>query len=143
MIMIINVYDVYDLYDLYDLYDDKCHLCNSSQKDLPASCMWCIVLGNSFLGRRFSEGVIIIINMMKRTPKHNSPKHNFSSWGALGMRYCMLRIQAWPDECNYSIKQAASKTPAKRTRIEPEDVKLQKSMREWLFFIHPFDPFPP
>ena len=77
--------------------------------------MWCIVLGNSFLGRRFSEGVIIIINMMKRTPKHNSPKHNFSSWGALGMRYCMLRIQAWPDECNYSIKQAASKTPAKRT----------------------------
>ena len=99
--------------------------------------MWCIVLGNSFLGRRFSEGVIIIINMMKRTPKHN-----FSSWGALGMRYCMLRIQAWPDECNYSIKQAASKTPAKRTRIEPEDVKLQKSMREWLFLIHPFDPFP-
>jgi len=56
--------------------------------------MWCIVLGNSFLGRRFSEGVIIIINMMKRTPKHN-----FSFWGALGMRYCVLRIQAWPDEC--------------------------------------------
>ncbi len=65
--------------------------------------------GNSSLGLRFSEGVIIINNMMKRTPKHN-----FSFWGALGMRYCMLRIQAWPDECNYSIKQAATKTPAKK-----------------------------
>ena len=50
---------------------------------------------NSFLGRRFSEGVIIIINMMMTTPKHN-----LSFWGAPKMRYCVLRIQAWPDGCH-------------------------------------------
>merc|ERR1712010_248096 len=90
---------------------------------------------NSFLGRRFSEGVIIIINMMMTTPKHN-----LSFWGAPKMRYCVLRIQAWPDGCHLcgekqtlsplicvfvcrariaanipSKRQQASKTPAHRT----------------------------
>jgi len=103
--------------------------------------MWCIVLGNSFLGRRFSEGVIIIINMMKRTPKHNSPKHNFSSWGALGMRYCMLRIQAWPDECNYSIKQAASKTPAKKNQNRTRRCETTKLYERMAISHPPFRPF--
>ena len=80
------------------------------------------------------------------------------------MRYCVLRTKAWPDwyhlfgekqtpfpficvsvckgeiSCKYSIQEAASKTPAYRTRTEPEDVKLKSYMR-WLFLIHPLGPF--
>ena len=80
------------------------------------------------------------------------------------MGYCVLRTKAWPDwyhlfgekqtpfpficvsvckgeiSCKYSIQEAASKTPAYRTRTEPEDVKLKSYMR-WLFLIHPLGPF--
>ena len=95
-----------------------------------------------------------------------TPKHNFSFWGALGMRYCVFEDSSvarwmpfvWRENKHslhpfvyLSVKaRPAAIIPSKKQQArhlltEPDwtrrDVKLKTYMRDWLFLIHPLGLF--
>ena len=96
-----------------------------------------------------------------------TPKHNFSFWGALRMRYCVFEDSSvarwmpfvWRENKHslhpfvyLSVKaRPAAIIPSKKQQArhlltEPDwtrkDVKLKTYMRDWLFLIHPLGLFP-